>query len=177
LIINELNQLHFTEDSALYDACYGARNLPLNQPIYIISSQSLCQTTNTGYSRIFSGHYFVRRIIESQYQLDSTFSFTHHPSDGDDNADSQFQSRPDPSNDFSARCSTSTQNRWEQQQTSPVFGPPVDSYRVNMRIAGSLMVQDPHFNSFMTDSGCKISAVFIVLFATLLLANIDEQKF
>jgi hypothetical protein len=56
-IIDELNQLHFTEGSALYDdTYYGARNFSFNQPIYIISSQSLCQTTSTGYSCIFSGH-------------------------------------------------------------------------------------------------------------------------
>jgi len=150
--------LHFIEGSALYDdTCYGARNFPSNQPIYIISRQSLCQTTSTGYSRIFSGHYFVRRIVEFQYQPDSPFASTPHHSDGDDDADDPFPSRPDSSNNFSIHRSTNTTHRREPQPTPPVFGPPVDSYRVNMWIAGSLMVQDPHFNLLMADSGCEIS--------------------
>lgn len=56
----ENNQLHFTEGLAWYDdTCYGARKFPPNQPVYIISRQSLCQPTSTGYSSKFSGHHRV----------------------------------------------------------------------------------------------------------------------
>jgi hypothetical protein len=98
--------------------------------------------------------FFVRRLVESQNQPDSVFSSMNHtPADGDD-TDDQFTPLPNSSDDFLTNSpNLSTTNRQESQTPQPFFRPPVDSCRINMQITGSLMVQDPHFNLLMADSG------------------------
>jgi hypothetical protein len=171
-VTEESNQLHFLEGHAMpSDQCYSLLDIRPNQPIYIVSRQSLRYSTTTGYTRLFLGHYFVRRVIDANV-VDSLFQSTVDLFSNDDadtstdtfngnefpNVHSAAQLSPNPSLDRHANDTvTDTQDRREPTTTSPEDS--VEQYRINMWMAGSMIAKEKNSSSLMADSGCEISVL------------------
>ena len=182
-VTTENNQLHFCQGHVLYsDTCYGLLDIRPTQPIFIVSRQSFCSTTSTGYTRLFSGHYFVRRLIDFSRIIpdshkpdaniwtqsfdrniqaglnDNVFTFVNRPSNNNTYINSaQPTSNSSNSDNVHHASLLSSANRREPMYSFALDH--ADQHRINMFIAGSLIAKDSTANLLMADSGCEISVL------------------